>query len=510
MRESWRVIGCAFAAILALVGAAGCYRSHALGSEALDASPLDASIPDSPERWDASARDGGQDAGAPASPCLSDGECASPDHCVHAIDQPPRDLAAVPLRCADTLGVGAPGARCERIEDCLHGLCALAGSCVAPCRSDANCGADQRCGEVWVTTSGSSLQHVQACVGWVDPPPGVLARVEPPVALPVGALTSLAVAPMRGTSELVFLVADVSDRDRFVTAVRTGAGEQVFDAYSLTTRRQPLLAVAIDPHVGMLVPSGDRDFPAGTSFVIDLATGARRATIRPIVLERVAPADTLDLSLYYLDATAPGEAIPPADVVELVTRFGAILETIGLRLGEVRHVVVPGATARRFSVIDDDGEIADLLPYSAGAGRPVLNVFFVRTSSDFYGIAGGAPGAQAIHGLSASGVVLALEDIRSAAAVTGPAFPAMVLAHEVGHFLGLLHTTEMDGTVFEPLSDTPECDLATHDRDGDGVLLPDECVGVGPENLLFWGGFAPGAGFSPRQAEILRNGMVLR
>jgi hypothetical protein len=38
------------------------------------------------------------------------------------------------------------------------------------------------------------------------------------------------------------------------------------------------------------------------------------------------------------------------------------------------------------------------------------------------------------------------------------------MAHEIGHFLGLRHTTEHGGSAHDPITDTPEClipDLAS-------------------------------------------------
>jgi hypothetical protein len=34
---------------------------------------------------------------------------------------------------------------------------------------------------------------------------------------------------------------------------------------------------------------------------------------------------------------------------------------------------------------------------------------------------------------------------------------AYIIAHEAGHFLGLYHVTEAEGTLFDPLNDTATC-----------------------------------------------------
>jgi len=82
-----------------------------------------------------------------------------------------------------------------------------------------------------------------------------------------------------------------------------------------------------------------------------------------------------------------------------------------------------------------------------------------------------------------------------------------VLAHEAGHFFGLIHTSEADGLVVEPLPDTPECPV-DRDSDGDGFLLPAECAGAGADNLMFWA--ASGDSMSADQAAVVRTSPALR
>jgi len=49
------------------------------------------------------------------------------------------------------------------------------------------------------------------------------------------------------------------------------------------------------------------------------------------------------------------------------------------------------------------------------------------------------------------------------------------LAHEVGHFLGLRHTTEHQGVSEDPITDTPSCpspDDAYRCRDSTNFMFP--------------------------------------
>lgn len=85
---------------------------------------------------------------------------------------------------------------------------------------------------------------------------------------------------------------------------------------------------------------------------------------------------------------------------------------------------------------------------------------------------------------------------------------ATVLAHELGHFLGLLHTTTFDPSPVNPsraiddgLPDTPTCTVLV-DNNGDGVVgLGDGCEDEG--NIMFYQAGSQTV-FSPRQAAVMK------
>ena len=75
-----------------------------------------------------------------------------------------------------------------------------------------------------------------------------------------------------------------------------------------------------------------------------------------------------------------------------------------------------------------------------------MNIFLVRSISggddgDFHalGIAGGIPGPPAVHGTPQSGVAVSFDE---AAVGRDPDVVAQIMAHEVGHYLGLFHVAE--------------------------------------------------------------------
>jgi len=115
-----------------------------------------------------------------------------------------------------------------------------------------------------------------------------------------------------------------------------------------------------------------------------------------------------------------------------------------------------------------------------------VNLFFIKDYSDseYLGNAAGIPGSMGIAN-SWNGVLISLT-----AHVSGSTLDAQLLgetaAHEMGHQLGLFHTTETGGTVFDILTDTAECLNSTKDFDNNNKMSAEECEGYGGENLMFW------------------------
>jgi len=116
-----------------------------------------------------------------------------------------------------------------------------------------------------------------------------------------------------------------------------------------------------------------------------------------------------------------------------------------------------------------------------------VNLFFIEdySLSDSLGNAAGIPGSMGIAN-SWNGVLISL----AAHAISGATLDSQLLgetaAHEMGHQLGLFHTTETGGTVFDILTDTAECLNSTKDFDNNNKMTAEECEGYGGENLMFW------------------------
>ncbi|MBF0171751.1 MAG: hypothetical protein HQK87_11830, partial [Nitrospinae bacterium] len=128
---------------------------------------------------------------------------------------------------------------------------------------------------------------------------------------------------------------------------------------------------------------------------------------------------------------------------------------------------------------------------TAGRKDVGINCFLVpRLPGDILGMDGTIPGPGFLHGTRASGLIAQMGSYGAeldglSADETDRLILAVTLAHEIGHYLGLYHLNEYDGSAHDPLSDTPECRKAD-DSDGDDVLIPEECHGKGADYLMFW------------------------
>jgi hypothetical protein len=184
-----------------------------------------------------------------------------------------------------------------------------------------------------------------------------------------------------------------------------------------------------------------------------------------------------------LSAATANAGLDP-DLVRMQATLSRIFANAGITIGSVRYVDLPAATQARYASgvnIDDTGPCSDLaqLFKSADPGN-TLNIFFVRsliasdlgTTNEVVGVDGTIPGPSTVGGSVGSGAAVATLDLRRTRDAfnnplcpggtidpirCGPDVTAYIIAHEAGHFLGLYHVTESEGTSFDPLRDTPMC-----------------------------------------------------
>jgi hypothetical protein len=136
--------------------------------------------------------------------------------------------------------------------------------------------------------------------------------------------------------------------------------------------------------------------------------------------------------------------------------------------------------------------------------KGAVNLFFIKdfSSSGILGIAAGMPGSMGIAN-SWNGVLIGLMAHASGSTLNSQLL-GETAAHEMGHQLGLFHTTEMGGTVFDILTDTPECSNS-RDNDADGKMSAEECEDYGGDNIMFWTAWSSSSRSAGKKQETLSS-----
>jgi hypothetical protein len=460
--------------------------------------------------------------------CATTRECHD-STCVADVAMQAEDLAELDLVCAARVGDRHAGSACERGAQCASGICLLAGACAEPCRDEIDCGARQRCQAVYARGGNDTFQTLRACVGRVDLPRAARVTSEVREAVWTGAVDRVALPA--ASAPTLFVIEHLDDDTWPVPSLATpcrpplcaetlvAADEPdraLFDRANLEDEAGPINPIAQDDHVDpltVLVPNGPRSRPAEAGLVLR-AESKRPGAARITTLSHQPSGGRLDLNVYYVGARdlEPGADGMPALLVEVLDEVDRIFEPADIYVGEVREVVVAGSLLERGTPLPgaeaSEGlarlrlqyrvypQLPELFKLSAGAGNVAVNVFFVAdiepgTSGDLGGIAGGTPIPFGMHGTPGSGIAIATDNL-----LNDPTKIGRNLAHELGHALGLFHTSEINGQVYDPLPDTPTCRMPQQRDCGNNLMFPTT--------------EASASQLTPDQIDVLRQAMVLQ
>jgi hypothetical protein len=206
-----------------------------------------------------------------------------------------------------------------------------------------------------------------------------------------------------------------------------------------------------------------------------------------------------------------GTEIAEAEIMAALQHMSEVYETGGAAsIGDVTIATLDWPQA----YVDAEGEEANALRASAVGDDPsALNVLFVQDFNEVgtLGIAAGIPGPNGISGTAGSAVMVSVDSHLDAdGASLSTELMGETMAHEIGHQVGLFHTTEEDGQAHDPITDTAECGV-DFDYDGDGELTAEECESAGGRNFMFWTSAEFGQyEMSAIQSAVLRDSVIAR
>lgn len=237
-----------------------------------------------------------------------------------------------------------------------------------------------------------------------------------------------------------------------------------------------------------------------TSASLRLSALVKRARGGAVTTARV----DLNIFIVGISGLSAANADTNSKLQGALTRLDAILSPTGVTVGAVRYFDITGADATRYQVIDSadgiDSELSGLFRLSGSGAARGVNIFLVRSISGgsgggfrALGIAGGIPGPAGIHGTGHSGIVASFSDAVVGSGTTGANVVGQIFAHEMGHYVGLFHSTEQARPcgAGEVPSDTNVCapfgggdQLADTRRGDNGNLMYWSIVGSGTNTEL--------------------------
>ena len=170
--------------------------------------------------------------------------------------------------------------------------------------------------------------------------------------------------------------------------------------------------------------------------------------------------------------TAAMAATDPCVAARVDSFFATLEKLFDLGRGNVEFIAIGSA----FDAIESDaarlGALAETVAPSAGfAAHFVWTTRVELFGTRVWANSAWVPGTATYAGHALSGIAVDVSAGKPAAA------DGMTMLHELGHFLGLFHTTEANPAIHDPLSDTPTCTSnASTCPDARNIMFP-----------LFWG-----------------------
>jgi|GEM_PF-4023721 len=165
--------------------------------------------------------------------------------------------------------------------------------------------------------------------------------------------------------------------------------------------------------------------------------------------------------------------------------FKDLYTTAGITIGDVEIQNLTEDEIKQYGVINSLDEFYEMFLITEKVQNDYPNIFLINGFDadgleGVLGISSHIPGPPGVKGTKHSGVAVSMQYYENYPRITG-----YTMAHELGHWLGLFHTSEATGRFFDPLDDTKECSHL-NDSNGDRYVDPLECSNLDASNVMFW------------------------
>jgi hypothetical protein len=278
----------------------------------------------------------------------------------------------------------------------------------------------------------------------------------------VGANTVITFTVPAGTLGFHVMVESTTESDLAVVSVEAPSGARLLDNSTPKGGDHPTSQTLFGKTASAQIPQGahaDGPIETGIWKAVFAGEGALRAKVQ---IQKTADGlfrgARLNLNVYLpkgirLGAATPITAQTAWSRPEIRERIEGLFDNLesfyNIRNGSVRFFDTPA----RYLVLEDARLFTVFSESRVAPADQAINIMLSELPADpvWWGISAGIPGAANTPGNDQSGVALA--NVPEAP----PEFESAVLAHELGHFMGLNHTTEISGNIADPLPDTPRC-----------------------------------------------------
>jgi hypothetical protein len=264
------------------------------------------------------------------------------------------------------------------------------------------------------------------------------------------------------------------------------------------------------------IPSASAALPLASNYAVTASGAADGLTVSAWVkrgLRGPAVPEVQELPIAVL-LVGPAASIDRRALELALGLVGRIWRHAGIEVLEPQALAIEGPPAVEVdgALGSDSPAVGAVLRLSSRAPVGSLSLVVVGdlsiagSSLGLWALAGSIP-VPPVTGTPRSGVV-----VSGSLIARDPLWAGQVIAHELGHALGLYHTTERvlaGDAVHDQIADTPACP-ASADGDGDGVLEAAECEGQDAGNLMFWATARGASTLTPGQAALARRSALVR